>query len=166
MLAYAISRKLTAQVLGNAQLVLRPDDWARIGRWIATSSAEANAAMARWDPQGKGYTVDTVVFDIAHLAARAVAKLRAVPGFAKAPVAGSFEVTIGDWDIRFNVFQAAKRGELQLAVEGATPHSLERDLPDMAVEFIRAGKPVMTWGRDGFENLTETYRSLPRPGDI
>jgi hypothetical protein len=167
MLAYAISRKLTAQVLGNARLVMRPADWAQIEKWIATVSAEGNAAMARWDPRGEGYTVDTVAFDLAHLAAREVAMLRAIPGSAKGPVEGCVEVTIGDWHVPFEVRQAAKRGDLHLAMGAARPHSPEEDLPDIAIEFIQAGKPVMVWGPDGFVNLTElTCTSLPHPDDI
>jgi hypothetical protein len=166
MLAYAINRKLTAQVLGNARLVVKPADWAQIERWIATASPEANASMARWDPQGKGYTLDTVAFDLAHLAARAVAALRAIPGSAKAPVESCLEVTIGDWDVQFKVRQTAKRGDLRLVMEGAVAHDPEEDLPDIAVEFIRAGKPVMTWGLDGFVNLTDRLTSFPHPSDI
>lgn len=168
MLAYAINPKLTAQVLGNARLVMRPADWANIELWIATTSPEADAAMARWDPQGKGYTLDTVAFDLAHLAARAVAALRAIPGSAKAPVEGCIEVTIGDWDVKFKVRQTTKRGDLHLVMEGAVAHDPDEDLPDIAIEFIRAGKPVMTWGPDGFVNLTTQLgrASFPRPGDI
>jgi hypothetical protein len=167
MLAYVISRKLTAQVLGNARLVVRPADWAQIEEWIATVSADGNAAMARWDPRGEGYTVDTVAFDLAHLAAREVAMLRAMPGSAKGPVEGRFEATIGDWIVPFEVCQASKRGDLQLAMGPAKPHNREEDLPDLAIEFILAGKPVMMWGSDGFVNLTELTRtSLPHPEDI
>jgi hypothetical protein len=167
MLAYAINRKLTAQVLGNARLVMKPADWAQIEMWIATVSAEGNAAMARWDARGEGYTVDTVAFDLAHLAAREVAMLRAMPGSAKGPVEGCFEATIGDWQVPFEVRQAAKRGDLHLAMGAARPHNCEEHLPDIAIEFIRAGKPVMVWGSDGFVNLTELMRtSFPRPEDI
>lgn len=164
MLAYAINRKLTAQVLGNARLVVKPADWAQIERWIATASPEANASMARSDPEGKGYTVETVTFDLAHLAARAVNELRATPGWAKSPVEGSFEVIIGDWQVQLRVRQAAKRGDLRIAIESAMPDNREDDLPDFVVKAIREGKPVMAFGPQGMVNLTELGRSsFPRP---
>lgn len=167
MLAYALSRNLTAQVLGHARLVVQPGDWGQIEDWIGTASAEANASMARWDPQGKGYTVETVAFDLAHLAARSIARRRAVPGSANVPVETSFEAVVGDWEARFSVRQVAKRGDLHLVLKGVAPHGLEGDLPDIAVEFIRAGKPVLTWGPEGFLNLTELGRaSFPHAGDI
>ncbi|MBI3749072.1 MAG: hypothetical protein HY262_09555 [Chloroflexi bacterium] len=167
MLAYALSRNLTAQVLGHARLVVQPGDWEQIEDWIRTASAEANASMARWDPQGKGYTVETVAFDLAHLAARSIARLRTLPGSAKSPVETCFEAVVGDWEARFSVRQVAKRGDLYLVLEGAAPHGLEGDLPDIAVEFIRAGKPVLTWGPAGLLNLTQLGRaSFPHPGDI
>lgn len=167
MVAHAISRKLTARVLGHARLVLEPGDWAQIEYWIGTASAGANAAMSRWDPQGKGYTLETVAFDLAHLAARAIAPLRATPGSAKVPVETCFEVVVGDWEARFSVRQVAKRGDLYLVLKGAEPHSLEDDLPDFAVESILGGNPVFTWGPNGFVNLTEFLStSFPVPGDI
>ena len=84
MLAYAINRKLTAQVLGNARLVVKTADWARSNSGSRRPLQRPTPSMARWDPEGKGYTVETVAFDLAHLAARAVDELRATPGWAKA----------------------------------------------------------------------------------
>lgn len=164
MLAYAINRKLTAQVLGNARLVMKPADWTQVEEWTATTSPEANASMARSDPEGKGYTVETVAFDLAHLAARAVNELRATPGWAKCPVEGRFEIFIGDWLAQFTVRQAAKRGDLHIAIESAKPDNREDDLPDFVVKAIREGKPVMAFGPQGMVNLTELGRSsFPRP---
>lgn len=163
MLAYAIDRKLTAQVLGNARLILNPADWSKIEAWIATTSPEANASMARSDPEGEGFTVETVAFDLAHLGARAVNKLRATPGWAKCPVEGCFDVYIGDWLVRFIVRQAAKRGDLHVAIESAKPDEHAEELPDFVVKAIREGRPVMAFGPQGMVNLTELGRSsFPR----
>ena len=164
MLAYAINRKLTAQVLGNARLIVKPADWEQIEEWIATTSPEANASMARSDPEGKGFTVDTVAFDLAHLGARAVNKLRATPGWAKCPVEGAFELYIGDWLVRIRVRQAAKRGDLHIAIESAKPDDHSDELPNFVVKAIREGTPVMAFGPQGMVNLTDLGRSsFPSP---
>ena len=164
MLAYAINRKLTAQVLGNARLIVKPADWEQIEEWIATTSPEVNASMARSDPEGKGFTVDTVAFDLAHLGARAVNKLRATPGWATCPVEGGFELYIGDWLVRIRVRQAAKRGDLHIAIESAKPDDHSDELPNFVVKAIREGKPVTAFGPQGMVNLTDLGRSsFPGP---
>ena len=167
MLAHAINRNLTARVLGHVRLFIQPADWTEIQGWITSASPEANAAMARWDPQGKGYTEETVVFDLAHLAARAVAGLRARPGRAKGPVEGRFPVMIGDWQIPFMVAQADKRRDLYLTMGKATPNTWTDELPDFAPAMVRAGMPIYVLMPEGLVNLTESARvSNSRPGDI
>jgi hypothetical protein len=167
MLAYAINRNLTARVLGHVRLFIKPADWVQIAEWIKTASPEANAAMARWDPQGKGYTDETVVFDLAHLTARAVAELRAKPGRAKGPVEAHFPVMIGDWEVQFTVCQADKRADLHLTMGEAIPNTWVDELPDFAPAMIRAGMPVFIFMREGLVNLSEVAKqSYSQSGDI
>lgn len=167
MIVCALNRNLTAQVLGKARLLLDPADWAQIEEWIASVSPEANAAIARWDSEGKGFTIETVAFDLAHLAARAVAAVRATPGRSNGPVETEAMVDIGDWTVQFTVHQAAKRGDLHLLVEAAEP-ACRDEMRDYIIEAIRAGAPVYVPSPDGFLNLTEYTRQtlFPSPDDI
>ena len=161
---YTLPRSLTAYVTGNARLKMPSADWARIERMIATASPEANAAMARYDSHGQGFTVETVSHDLANLAANQITTIRSS---RRGPIESTFTIEIGDWDVRVTVFQADKRGDLLLVLGESTRHDRDDDLPDFAVAALRSGRPVFVLGADGgFVNLTDMVRSTDFGGRI
>ncbi len=162
---YALDRHLTAQVLGKARLLLDPADWAQIEEWIADASPESHASIARWDPDGEGYTVATVAFDLAHLAARAVRAVRETPGRSAGPLVTGFRANVGDWTVRFMVRQQAKRGDLRLHIAGAEPWHANPGL-SFATAMLLAGIPVYVKGREGYVTATDLHRHFPWPEDI
>ncbi len=146
----ALPQDHVRQVLGNARFLLASRrDAEMLNQAIATASPEANQAMAVWDPQGKGYCPETVAYDLANLATRAIHQVR-VNSTRNNPVSFAFRISVGDYVFRIRGIQAHRGGDiLAKVVDRVRSEPFGGPMNEFMAKHVRRGGHVMAWDEDG-----------------
>ena len=149
----ALNQDLVRPVLGNARLLLaRRRDGDMIQDAIATASDEANRAMAVFDPQGKGYCAETVIFDIANLATNAIHRIR-TKATGNGPVSFSFPLDVGDYTFRMRGSQPHRGGDILIKITNRV-RTEPRDpgMNELLANFVKNGGRLVFFDLDGAPN--------------
>ena len=147
---FALNQDHVRPMLGSSRFILaRRRDVELIDHATATASAESNARIARFDPQGKGFCPETVAYDLVSLATRAIHQVRSGAG-GSGPIGFTFKVRIGDYTFGMRGTQAREGGDIVAKVVGRQPSPpAEGPVDEAIIRAILGGRRVLVRDADG-----------------